>query len=557
MQPFVKTLRQKLALTAFALVLTATASATLSVNVISPTLNYQGTATGGTPVFYEAYATNPNCAAGIGAMRIYTAPGVNAFTVNGDHLETFIALPLGTYNTVVQAWDNCGNVAKTAAPLTVTSGNISIYLPTGEVTNGPVHIAASAQTGCDQGISAMRLYTAPYAAPYTIDSNQLDTYVTVPLGNYNMTLVAWDNCGSVFTSNFFSAVSGSPDGYLYGTYAAGNTIAELEISDAGQVINPNGDSDPPQFPANNANSLVVDPGGWFLYAGEPNGVYAFQINPENGALSAIPGSPFAGSGITRILMDPSGNFLYSVSNTISTFRINRSNGSLTPTGNSVPLPSAYFFGGAIDGPFFYFLSASPKDDLWGYSLNANNGALTPISGLPVNFNRNVPITALAAADYHVYVATGEGVGKIYGYDIDPASGALAHIPGSPFEYEGGNFPAVWIDWSGRYLWPWQQDTTSSTNDIQPLDIGSNGRLTLVDGGTFGGADGFSGFTEDLTGNYVFTDWTNAILPPIPQQGGTEVGVQTFYISDGVLAPSYSTVLPNTFNVGAIARQNPN
>ncbi len=557
MQPFVWNLRYNLALSVFAVSLTVTASATLTVNVISPALNYQGTAAGGTPVFYEAYATNPACAAGIGAMRIYTAPGVNAFTVNGDHLETFLSLPLGSYNTVVQAWDNCGNVAKTAVPLSVTSGNISIYLPTGEVADGPVHIAASAQTGCDQGISAMRLYTAPYVAPYTIDSNQLDTYVTLPLGNYNMTLVAWDNCGAVFTSNFLSAVSGSPDGYLYGTYASGNTIAELEISDTGQVINPNGDSDPPQFSAANANSVVVDPGGWFLYTGEPDGVYAFQISPGNGGLSPIPGSPFAGSGITQILMDPSGNFLYSVSNTISTFRINRSNGSLTPTGTSVPLPKSYSFSAAIDGPFFYFLTTSPKGALWGYSLNADNGGLTLISGLPIDFDRNVPLTALAAADYHIYAVTDEGVGKIYGYNIDPSTGALAHIPGSPFEYAGGNFPAVWIDWSGRYLWPWQQDTTSNNNDIQPLDIGSNGRLTPVDDYTFGGVDGFAGFTEDLTGNYVFTDWTNAILPPGAQQGGAEVGVQTYYISDGVLAPASTCVLPNTFNVGAVARQDPN
>ena len=88
--------------------LAGTASAALTVNVISPTINeFTGTASGGTPVFYEAYATSPECAAGISAMRIYTNPGVDAYTVNGGHLETFISLPLGTYATVVQAWDNC------------------------------------------------------------------------------------------------------------------------------------------------------------------------------------------------------------------------------------------------------------------------------------------------------------------------------------------------------------------------------------------------------------------------------------------------------------------
>jgi hypothetical protein len=63
--------------------------------------------------FYEAYATSPSCSKGISAMRIYTAPGVSAYTVNGSHIETFIKLKAGTYNAVVQAWDNCGGVGKT------------------------------------------------------------------------------------------------------------------------------------------------------------------------------------------------------------------------------------------------------------------------------------------------------------------------------------------------------------------------------------------------------------------------------------------------------------
>jgi hypothetical protein len=66
----------------------------------------------GSPVNYVASATTA-CAKGISAMRIYTASGVNAYTINANKLNTNINLPVGSYSTVVQAWDNCGGVGKT------------------------------------------------------------------------------------------------------------------------------------------------------------------------------------------------------------------------------------------------------------------------------------------------------------------------------------------------------------------------------------------------------------------------------------------------------------
>ncbi|MFZ1156650.1 MAG: hypothetical protein WAO10_02630 [Candidatus Sulfotelmatobacter sp.] len=42
-----------------------------------------------------------------------------AYTVNGGSLDTYLAMSNGNYNTVVQAWDNCGNVYKTPVSITV------------------------------------------------------------------------------------------------------------------------------------------------------------------------------------------------------------------------------------------------------------------------------------------------------------------------------------------------------------------------------------------------------------------------------------------------------
>jgi major membrane immunogen (membrane-anchored lipoprotein) len=56
-------------------------------------------------------------------MRVYTAPGVDAYTVDSSSLNTHLPLSPGTYNTVVQSWDNCGNVGKTFVTITVTNGD--------------------------------------------------------------------------------------------------------------------------------------------------------------------------------------------------------------------------------------------------------------------------------------------------------------------------------------------------------------------------------------------------------------------------------------------------
>src|SRR6266550_1916350 len=106
-----------------------------TVTVIAP----KAGASAGSPVFYEAYATSAACTKGIAAMRIYTADHVGAYTVNGAHIETFIKLNPGTYNTVVQAWDNCGGVGKTTVSLTVTStAGVTVFLPNVPSPSAPV-----------------------------------------------------------------------------------------------------------------------------------------------------------------------------------------------------------------------------------------------------------------------------------------------------------------------------------------------------------------------------------------------------------------------------------
>src|ERR1700755_840691 len=89
--------------------------AVAGVSVSSPASG----ATSGSPVHFVASATS-SCSKGVSAMGIYTAPGVLAYSVSGAKLNTSLNLRAGTYHTVVEEWDNCGQAA--TAPITITVG---------------------------------------------------------------------------------------------------------------------------------------------------------------------------------------------------------------------------------------------------------------------------------------------------------------------------------------------------------------------------------------------------------------------------------------------------
>jgi len=64
------------------------------------------------------------------------------------------------------------------------------------------------------------------------------------------------------------------------------------------------------------NTLVVDPAGAFAYGGCAGGMCGFSLDPNNGQLTALPGSPFAtGAALSSLVFDPSGKFLFCVCGT--------------------------------------------------------------------------------------------------------------------------------------------------------------------------------------------------------------------------------------------------
>jgi hypothetical protein len=79
------------------------------------------------PVHYIAAASSPTCAGGIATMFIQPKPGVNAYSVSGSKLDTFLPQAPGTYTTTIIAKDKCGGSSQKTVNITVTGTAVITY----------------------------------------------------------------------------------------------------------------------------------------------------------------------------------------------------------------------------------------------------------------------------------------------------------------------------------------------------------------------------------------------------------------------------------------------
>lgn len=192
--------------TAIFVLISLASSAFAGVTVSSPSNN----STVGTSVNFVAHATT-SCSKGVGSMGIYPAPSWLVYTVGGSSLNTTINLNPGTYNAVVEAWDNCGGASTATVKMTVQSGTgVHVTSPANNSTVGsPVNFAATATTSCSQGVSSMGIYTAPSQLAYVVNGASLNTSLSLSPGTYNTVVEEWDKCGGAATTPVTITVSGN------------------------------------------------------------------------------------------------------------------------------------------------------------------------------------------------------------------------------------------------------------------------------------------------------------------------------------------------------------
>src|SRR5712692_2249230 len=191
-------------------------------------------------------------------------------------------------------------------------------------------------------------------------------------------------------------------------------------------------------------SVAVDPSGKFAYVANAisNNVSAYSIDSTTGVLSPVPGSPFsAGLFPVSVAVDPSGKFAYvanQFSSNVSAYSIDSTTGALSPVPGSAFAAGSNPFSVAVDpsGKFAY-VANQLSSNVSAYSIDSTTGALSPVPGSPFASGPSPVSVAVDPSGKFAYVVN-QGFSNVSAYSIDSTMGALSPVPGSPFA--SGFFP---------------------------------------------------------------------------------------------------------------------
>ena len=175
-------------LSAISVCLFAAVSAFAGVTVTSPANN----STVGTSVKFVATATASSCSKGVASMGIYPQPNELSYVANGASLNATLNLNPGTYNAVVQEWDNCGGSTTSTVKITVTSGGTTGVYVTSPATRVPSALPQNSRPPRRPvvlwGVASMGIYTAPSKLAYVVNGASLNTNLSLSPGTYNTTV---------------------------------------------------------------------------------------------------------------------------------------------------------------------------------------------------------------------------------------------------------------------------------------------------------------------------------------------------------------------------------
>ena len=290
-----------------------------------------------------------------------------------------------------------------------------------------------------------------------------------------------------------------PGDFCYIANSAGNNITLLDINSGNGdlTVPPTNSALPPLTPPNLFDAgttpiaMAVAPNAPRLYVAnrDSGDISAFLIDPTNGNLGLVSGSPFlvdpsSTSTLTNpqsVAISPNGNFLYTANptqGTVAGFAIG-SDGGLSP------VPGSPFAVGTVgksptfvtvhpSGNFLY--AADPVNNaVLGFSIGSN-GAIAPISGSPFAASSGTVALSIAPQGSFLYAANHDD-NTVSAYTIG-GSGVLTQVSGSPFA-AGGQGPGFVLATSS-FVYVGDQ----ITNDIAAFTISNAGTLSPVKGSPF-------------------------------------------------------------------------
>jgi 6-phosphogluconolactonase (cycloisomerase 2 family) len=230
-----------------------------------------------------------------------------------------------------------------------------------------------------------------------------------------------------------------------------------------------------------AIQAIPDPSGRYVFALNALDftISTYYVDPIGGGLTdastlatpVVPviNGPGAGFLPYQGIVDPTGQFLYvadlSDSN-ITAFSINTANGSLTAIGSPITTGGTSPTMVLTDrsGTYLYAIynNGGLAGSIYGFSINPGTGALTPLTptpplpAFPVSTGLSPFIGTIDPSNRFLYVSD-NGDDTVAGFTIDSASGALIAMAGSPFVVTGTSLnpvgpDAVAVDPLSKYLY---------------------------------------------------------------------------------------------------------
>jgi len=237
---------------------------------------------------------------------------------------------------------------------------------------------------------------------------------------------------------------------LYVANAGSNTISAYAIDTTTGVLTPFA-FDPYHSYATGTgpSAMAVGPGdpitsfNAFLYIANSgsNDISAFLIDGFSGSLESVVGSPFPSNGNVSSLAFGDGDaFLYAANASGGTARIlgfsihpyysvGANRGALTALpGFPYDLPSCSYIVADQTGAYLY---AAAGTNVYGFSIDKQTGALSPLPGSPVAVGATADSVSIDPANQFLYV-TNRSAGTVTGFKLNAATGELTTMPGAPF-----------------------------------------------------------------------------------------------------------------------------
>ncbi|HTQ53409.1 MAG TPA: beta-propeller fold lactonase family protein [Bryobacteraceae bacterium] len=247
------------------------------------------------------------------------------------------------------------------------------------------------------------------------------------------------------------------------------------------------------------------PGGEFVYIceGDYKQVEAFRVNPASGGLSKVPGEPFhTAQGAVSAAVDSTGRFLYlGETQGIAAYTIDANLGAITPAGPGAST-EALALAAHPNAPYL-FSSTGNAVSVW--SIDPGSGALTLLKTVSIPKVYNLEASPDGARLYVHAAAQGQpNTSELLVFDFDAATGGLTLVAGSPFRLHPSAVGPFAIDPTGRFLY-----VGDSTGAIFGgvagflLDAVTGGVLTAVPGSPFPAGNSPQGVAVEQSARFLY------------------------------------------------------